>query len=259
MKLALIQFDIAWNNPKENVTRCERLVAEAINQNAEVVVLPEMFTSGFSLPTGALATECADLGRAFLEHTARTSNITIVGTLPEVTDDGRVFNTAWVFSPSGLVGSYRKVHLFSLGDETSSYSPGDSLLTVTLPGGLRCTVFICYDLRFGVPFYKTASQTDLFVVLANWPAARREHWLTLLRARAIENQAYAVGVNRIGQGGNLSYSGDSSIFAPDGELIGSLQDSSGVLVCEIDKEIVSTARKSFPALVDRRDDVYQRM
>lgn len=99
MKLALIQFDIAWNNPKENVTRCERLVAEAINQNAEVVVLPEMFTSGFSLPTGALLTECADLGRAFLEHTARTSNITIVGTLPEVTDDGRVFNTAWVFSP----------------------------------------------------------------------------------------------------------------------------------------------------------------
>lgn len=257
MKLALIQFDIAWNDPKENETRCELLLAEAADQGADVVVFPEMFTSGFSLLTGEDARACAEIGVNFLSRAASQYGVHVVGTLPELDNDGSVFNTAYLYTPTGEVSRYRKVHLFSYGSETERYQAGNSLLTVTLPGAIRVTIFICYDLRFGMPFYATAPDTDLFLVLANWPATRREHWTTLLQARAIENQAYVGGVNRIGIGADLVYSGDTSLFAPDGALVDTMEDRSGILLCDIDANTVSKARSAFPALADRQDSLYK--
>jgi predicted amidohydrolase len=256
MKLALLQFDIAWNDPKENESRCARLVSDAVDQGAEVIVFPEMFTSGFSLLSGNDAVVAGSIGTSFLAHVASEYGVHTIGSVPEITESGDMFNTAWVFNSSGKVASYRKIHLFSYGNETDLYRPGDSLLTIALPGGIRCTLFICYDLRFSVPFYKAARKTDLFLILANWPSARREHWLTLLRARAIENQAFVAGVNRIGSGGGLEYSGDSSVYAPDGSVIGAMHDRSGVLVSEIESSTVSETRNTFPALADRQDSVY---
>jgi predicted amidohydrolase len=138
------------------------------------------------------------------------------------------------------------------------YSPGSQFCSVQI-GELSCSLFICYDLRFGIPFHQLAPKTDLFIVVANWPASRREHWLTLLRARAIENQAYIVGVNRVGEGGGLVYSGDSAAYAPDGSEVVRLGDRAGVATVDINAQTVSEWRKTFPALRDRRLDLYKQL
>jgi predicted amidohydrolase len=255
MKISLIQTDIAWNDPKQNILRCATLAQAALAEGGELLIFPEMFTSGFSMPTGDLARTSAELGLQFLSQLARDNQVYTVASLPEVASDGSLFNTLWVCAPNGNRTSYRKVHLFSYGDETKLYSPGSDLVSVVI-NGFSCSLFICYDLRFGAPFYQRAAETDLFIVVANWPASRREHWLTLLRARAIENQAFVVGVNRVGEGGGLLYSGDSALYAPDGTESVRLGATPGVATATIDQATVSEWRKSFPALRDRRPDLY---
>lgn len=255
MKISLIQTDIAWNDPNENLVRCSGLAKEALAEGGELLIFPEMFTTGFSMPTGEIARAGAELGLQFLSELATRNRVHTVASLPEVASDGSLFNTLWVCTPSGERVSYRKVHLFSYGDETKLYSPGSSFVSTTI-NDLSCSLFICYDLRFGVPFQQRASETDLFIIVANWPAARRDHWLTLLRARAIENQAFVVGVNRVGEGGGLIYSGDSTLYAPDGTELARLGATPGVKTLTIERSTVSEWRKTFPALRDRRSDLY---
>ena len=256
MKVALVQTDIVWNDPATNIARCTTLADEAIRQGAELVVFPEMFTCGFSKPTGELAQKCYEAGAQFLTELATQRAVAAIASLPQPESPTRVFNTALVCKPDGSVESYRKMHLFSYGDEGKSYSMGTSTLTTSIKG-LRCSVFICYDLRFPLPFYDLAEKTDLYVVVANWPTGRREHWLNLLRARAIENQAYVAGVNRTGSDPELSYSGDSVLFAPDGTQLTELSSDERVIVGEVTASRVSEWRATFPALRDRRPDVYK--
>ena len=258
MKIALIQSDIAWNSPVENITRCEALALEAIDAGAELLIFPEMFTCGFSMPEGDVAKESYTRGLSFLSATAQKHNVAALGSIPETSPSGELFNTAIVATPNGETTSYRKIHLFSYGDETKKYSPGSKLLTTKI-GEVRCSIFICYDLRFPLPFHHVAEHTDLYIVVANWPAPRREHWLTLLRARAIENQAYIAGVNRAGEGGGLQYSGDSVVFAPDGTQLTELTSQQAVIMCDIDPQKVAEWREVFPAVKDRRPTVYSGM
>jgi predicted amidohydrolase len=217
-----------------------------------------MFTSGFSLPKGDDARESSLKGLEFLRDSSTTHGVTTVGSLPELGSDGHLYNTAYVCRPDGAIESYRKIHLFSYGEETAHYAPGDRTLTVQI-GDLRCSLFICYDLRFPIPFHQLAPSTDLFIVVANWPTPRREHWLTLLRARAIENQAYVAGVNRVGEGGGLSYSGDSILFAPDGSPLNDVEPREKVLIHEVSASEVSAWRNTFPSVKDRRSDIYQKV
>jgi predicted amidohydrolase len=260
MKISLIQSDISWNNPSENVRRCAALASEALASQGEVLIFPEMFTCGFSMPTGNLAEESSHEGREFLRTLASQHSVFTIGSTPEVGSVGENYNTAWIFGPDGAQSSYRKIHPFSLGGEADSYSPGTHTQTAVLEGSsgetLRCTALICYDLRFAPLFWAEAPRTDLFVVVANWPVTRREHWLTLLRARAIENQAYVAGVNRVGVGGGLTYSGDSVLFAPDGTELGALGDSQGTLTCDVTSTAVAAWREKLPALRDRRPEIY---
>jgi len=256
MKISLIQTDIAWNDPKENIARCERLTPQALATGGEILVFPEMFTCGFSMPSGDMARQSATEGLRYLTSVANKNGVWTLGSLPEIGETGELFNTAWLCSPDGVHASYRKIHLFSYGDETKTYAPGHSYTRATI-GNLRCAIFICYDLRFGHPFMELASTTDIFFVVANWPATRREHWLTLLRARAIENQSYVVGVNRVGSGGGLEYSGDSVTFAPDGRELGRLDSSPGVLTVDVAPLTVRSWRETFPALRDRKISVYR--
>ncbi|MEY4701648.1 MAG: hypothetical protein RL326_1835 [Pseudomonadota bacterium] len=260
MKVSLIQSDIAWNNPSENVRRCAVLAGEALASQGEVLIFPEMFTSGFSMPTGELAEESSREGREFLRTIASQHSVFTIGSTPEVDADGRNYNTAWIFAPDGERSSYRKIHPFSFGGEADSYSPGTQTRTAIVENAsgetLRCTALICYDLRFAPLFWAEAPRTDLFVVVANWPVTRREHWLTLLRARAIENQAYVAGVNRVGNGGGLTYSGDSVLFAPDGTELGALGDNQGTLTCDVTSSAVVAWRERLPALRDRRPEIY---
>jgi predicted amidohydrolase len=260
MKVSLIQSDIAWNDPSESVKRCAALASEALASQGEILIFPEMFTCGFSMPTGKLAEESSREGLEFLRSLASQHSVFTIGSLPEIDSASKHYNTAWVFGPHGARGSYRKIHPFSFGGEADTYSPGAELCTTTLESAssapLRCTVLVCYDLRFAPLFWARAPHTDLFVVVANWPATRREHWLTLLRARAIENQAYVAGVNRVGLGGGLTYSGDSVLFAPDGTELGKLGDNQEILTCEVDPAAVASWREKLPALLDRRPEIY---
>jgi predicted amidohydrolase len=137
------------------------------------------------------------------------------------------------------------------------YAAGERVVTAEVEG-VRVTPFVCYDLRFPEPFRTAAAGTDLFAVVANWPDQRREHWRTLLRARAIENQAYVVGVNRAGDGNGLHYAGDSAAIAPLGETIVEADDREQVLFCDVDPEVVKKLRARFPALADRRPSAYRR-
>lgn len=260
MKVSLIQSDIVWNAPTQNVQVCASLAAEALASSAEILVFPEMFTCGFSMPTGALAETSCQQGREFLRGITAQNSVFAVGSLPEVASNGKYYNTAYVYGPRGEESCYRKIHPFSFGGEAESYSSGAEVRTTLLEGSsgesLRCTTLICYDLRFAPLFWAHAPHTDLFIVVANWPATRREHWLTLLRARAIENQAYVAGVNRIGLGGGLEYSGDSALFAPDGTELGRLGTHRGTLTCDVSATTVATWREKLPALRDRRPEIY---
>ena len=145
------------------------------------------------------------------------------------------------------------MHPFSFADEHLAYGAGDQTVTITVDG-VRLSLFTCYDLRFADAFWRLANDTDVYLVPANWPESRRHHWRTLLRARAIENQAYVVGVNRVGEGNDLTYSGDSVVVDPMGESIAEGVDyTEGLVVADVDPEVVADVRDRFRFLPDRRN------
>lgn len=172
-------------------------------------------------------------------------------------ESGKAFNMAILASPGGEISRYAKIHPFSPAGEARHYAAGDRVVTWPVDG-VRVTPFICYDLRFPDAFRVAAADTDLYAVVANWPDARREHWRTLLRARAIENQCYVAGVNRIGEGGKLRYAGDSAVIDPMGRVLVEGADDDLILFADIEPETVAEARARFPFLSDRRPAAYRR-
>jgi predicted amidohydrolase len=256
LKVALLQQDIAWENVPENHRRAARLLDAAAAAGARLAVLPEMFSTGFSMDAGRLAQAAGGESETFLAAQAKTLGLWIIASIPQA-GTPRPRNMALVVSPEGTAARYAKIHPFSYAGEHRHYEAGDRVVTVAIDG-VRVTPLICYDLRFPEPFRVAAADTDLFVVVANWPELRREHWRTLLRARAIENQAYVVGLNRVGDGGNLHYTGDSAVVAPLGETLVEGNDQEGVFLASIDPEVVGKLRARFPALDDRRPQAYRR-
>lgn len=252
MKIAAIQSDIAWEDPEANFTRLRPWVAAAAAAGAKLVVLPEMFACGFSMTTATIAEPPGGPSTRFLEHQARQHDLWICGSVPEVPlGEAKPYNTLVLASPHGQVVRYRKIHPFSFAREHEHYGAGSDHITVDVDG-LRCTLFVCYDLRFADEFWGRAEQTDAYVVVANWPERRRHHWTTLLQARAIENQAYVVGVNRVGHGNGLDYSGDSRIVDPWGEVLAAAAGGETMVLADVRPEVVRDARERFPVLKDRR-------
>ena len=192
----------------------------------------------------------------FLREQAKNRNLWILASIPE-SGEPAARNMALLVSPEGSVTRYAKIHPFSFAGEHEHYAAGNRVVTAEVEG-LRVTPFVCYDLRFPEAFRAAAADTDLFAVVANWPDERREHWRTLLRARAIENQAYVAGVNRVGDGGRLHYAGDSATVSPLGETLAEGDDRERVLFADIDSSAVTRLRSRFPALMDRRPEAYRR-
>lgn len=253
MKIAAIQSDIAWEDPEANFTRLRPWVAAAAAAGAKLVVLPEMFACGFSMATERIREDPGGPSTRFLEHQARQHDLWICGSVPEVPlGEARPYNTLVLASPHGQVVRYRKIHPFSFAKEHEHYGAGSDHITVDVEG-LRCSLFVCYDLRFADEFWGRAEQTDAYIVVANWPERRRVHWTTLLQARAIENQAYVVGVNRVGHGNGLDYSGDSRIVDPWGEVLAAAAGGETMLIADVRPEVVRDAREKFPVLKDRRN------
>ena len=256
MRVALLQMDLAWEDVAENHRRARRLLEEAAGNGARLAVLPEMFSTGFSMKPEKIAQMQGGPSESFLEDSARELGLSIIASIPEA-GEPRPRNVALVVSPEGTVARYAKIHPFSFGGEHRHYAGGERVVTVPIEG-VRVTPFVCYDLRFPEPFRVAAAETDLFVVVANWPDQRRDHWRTLLRARAIENQAFVAGVNRVGDGDGLHYVGDSAAIAPLGEILAEGGDKESVLYADVDTEKVAKLRARFPALDDRRPEAYKR-
>jgi predicted amidohydrolase len=253
LRVAAIQTDIVWEQPSVNFERLAGKLRTAASAGARLLVLPEMYSYGFSMATDRIAEPPDGPSVAFLREQAMALGVWVCGSVPERNQPNaaRPSNTLVLAQPDGNLHRYRKRHPFSFAKEHEHYRAGDELVTVEIEG-LRTSLFICYDLRFADDFWELATRTDLYLVVANWPQRRREHWQTLLRARAIENQAWVVGVNRVGEGGDLVYSGDSTIIDPWGEIIATASRDEITLFADIDAARVLDARSKFPVLEDRR-------
>lgn len=250
MRVALVQFDITWEDPEANHRRAERRVQEAAALGARLVILPEMFPTGFSMDAGRLAQAPGGSTETWLLETAAGLGVWILAGAP-VQGEEAPCNQAILAAPTGELRRYTKLHPFSFAGEHQHYAAGDEVVTWDVEG-LQVTPFICYDLRFPEPFRAVNDRTHLYAVIANWPERRRAHWQALLRARAIENLAYVAGVNRVGDGGGLHYTGDSALISPWGETLASAAEAEAVLVVEVDPNVVKEARRTFPVLSDRR-------
>ena len=256
MKVAGIQMDIVWEDPVANFKRAEEMVKEAVAEGARLAVLPEMFATGFSMDAQLVA-GFADRTREFLSGLAREVSAHVLGGYGEPADP-RPANACSIFDPKGSeILHYRKIHPFSMADEDAHYLAGETVETAEVEG-VRVTPLICYDLRFPEPFRVAAADTDLFCVLANWPRPRRHHWSLLLRARAIENQAFVLGVNRVGSGDDLAYTGDSAFLDPMGdEIMGATPSAEESFLADVDPAEVAGIRERFGFLDDRKPSLYQ--
>lgn len=256
LRVAAIQHDIVWHDRAANFERLAVMVAGAVASGARVVLLTETFSTGFSFETPGIAEPQGGPSSTFLTRMASTHGVWVGGSCPEVAadapaDDQRPSNVFVLAAPDGSQHRYRKIHPFSHADEERFVRAGTDFVTVDIDG-LRCSLFVCYDLRFADEFWALAADSDAYFVVANWPAKRRLHWSTLLRARAIENQAYVVGVNRVGTGGGLDYSGDSAIIDPLGEILATGSGGETILLADLDRDHVAATREHFGFLQDRR-------
>ncbi len=251
LNLFAVQLDIAWEDKAANFRKVEALLAETAPTPGSLVVLPEMFASGFSMNLAVTRQGSEREDETFLAGLARQHGVFVAGGVvsPGSGEMGR--NEAVAFSPDGnLVARYAKIHPFSLGGEAQGHEAGSELVTFAW-AGFTVAPFVCYDLRFPEIFRAAARQgANLFVVMALWPVKRQQHWLTLLQARAIENQAYAVGVNRVGREPEFLYAGRSVVVDPHGVIVADAGEREQVLPAALEPEVVTAWRRDFPALRD---------
>ncbi|MBC7805799.1 MAG: carbon-nitrogen family hydrolase [Akkermansiaceae bacterium] len=250
------QMDIVWEDKPANFARVAARLTGVDPVPGSLVVLPEMFATGFSMNARAVAEDIqTGVTAGFLSGLARQYGCYVLGGVVTRTGDDRPRNEAVVFDPSGaLAGRYAKMYPFTPGGEGAHYAAGDAPVVWEI-GGLRVAPLICYDLRFPEVFREATNRgAETFVVIASWPVARAHHWDTLLRARAIENQAYVVGVNRVGTDPvPLTYPGRSIIVDPSGAVLAEASYQETVLSATLDPRFVASYRRELPFLADRRD------
>ena len=257
MKIFGVQLDMQWEDKAANFAHVRELVSRAAPPPGSLVALPEMFATGFSMNAEAIAENHGGETERFLATLARERQIFVLAGIVAPSGDGRGCNEAVVFSPDGSPGGsplarYCKIHPFSFGGEDRHYAAGEGIALFEWQG-FRVAPFICYDLRFPEIFRAAAKRgANLFVVIANWPQVREAHWLALLCARAIENQAYVLGVNRCGSDPKLHYAGRSQIIDPRGEILADAGNDETVIGAQLDLEALETYQREFPALADMR-------
>lgn len=257
MRFAVVQLDIAWEDKPANQARFEAMLDQADVPAGAFVVLPELGDTGFSF---ALDRIVDDRSLAWARRTAAVRGVWLQVGYAERGADGRGRNCATIVRPDGTVaGTYRKVHPFSYGREAEHYAGGDELLCERCGPVVVCPL-ICYDLRFPELWRHGAmAGAEVFTIGASWPAARQSHWRTLLIARAIENQAYVVAVNRTGRDPQLAYAGGSIVIDPTGEVLAEAADEETVLQTDVDPAAISAWRNEFPALADMRPGLLGRV
>jgi len=262
MNVRLCQFNIVWENREANFDRVRELLGGVDVPAGSLVVLPEMFSTGFSMHVDKIAEDEPSQAESFLAELAQEYDSAIIGGL--VTRVTRVAggdgepkgkNELLAVAPGEKkLARYQKIRTFRYTDEYEHYERGSEVLVFDW-GGLKICPLICYDLRFPELFRQGAAiGAQAFVVIASWPAVRVDHWLALLRARAIENQAYVIGVNRCGEDPNWDYPGASVVIDPHGKVIADGGEAEGVIPAELSVEVVENWRNEFPALMDLEID-----
>lgn len=263
MRAHMVQLDIAWEDKPANRDRAEKLIAAAAPSPGDLVILPEMFETGFSVvPERTADTDGAAV--RWLSDLSRAHNIAMCAGITAMGQDGRGRNRAVLVVPGreGVV-RYDKVHPFSPGAERKRFTGGEEVVVAELPVGggvLRVCPIVCYDLRFPELFRAGRSLgAEAFIVIANWPEKRQEHWRTLLQARAIENQAIVVGVNRSGRDPYLVYAGGSIAFGPKGETLAEAGRAEEVVSAALDPDAVRVWRSEFDVFADARAGLMPRL
>ena len=250
MNLFAVQPDIVWEDKAANFRKVRALLAANPPTPGSLVVLPEMFACGFSMKLAVTRQGAEREDERFLRELASETHATVLGGLVSPAGE-RGTNEAVAFSPEGtLLARYAKIHPFSLGGEAVGHVAGKDVALFSW-GGFTVAPFVCYDLRFPEIFRAAALRgADLLVVIALWPVKRQQHWLTLLQARAIENQAYVVGVNRVGTDPQFTYSGRSVVVDPHGVIVADAGEQERVLAAALDPAMPQAWRRDFPALRD---------
>ncbi len=258
LTLTLAQMDIKHGDPDANFATAAALASEAARRGSRLLILPELWDSGFALKRAA--TLASRLGAGLFARVAalaRQHGLYIAGSMLEARGD-KVYNCAVLFAPSGdIVGVYRKLHLIALMGEDRWITPGDAFTVLDLPWG-RTALALCYDLRFPELFrrYAVGMGARLIILAAAWPQPRRMHWRVLTRARAIENQVFVAACNRVGQDGPYDFFGASALIDPWGARLVEAGAAPVLLTVEIDLARVDAVRAALPVLRDRRTDLY---
>jgi len=248
LTVTLIQTELDWEDVAANLHRFDHLI-DSLQVATDLIVLPEMFTTGFSMNAATLAEDMESRAVGWLRETARRTAAAVVGSII-VIDGGRFYNRLCWAGPNGDMATYDKKHLFRYAGEDKVYTAGSASLLVEL-NGWKIRPFVCYDLRFPAWTRNMNSTYDLALFVANWPQRRAEHWKLLLQARAIENQTYVIGVNRIGTDGNgLYHSGDSSVIDPVGNILFRSAHAPCVFTLSLERGRLDDYRQSFPAWKD---------
>lgn len=248
MKIALIQTALHWENPEANRNQIEKLIL-SITESVDLIVLPEMFSTGFTMNPKDVAETMSGETITWLQSIAKSKNVAIIGSLV-VKESNQYYNRLLFVFPSGEIEKYDKRHLFTLAGEDKVYTAGKERLIVDFLGFKICPL-ICYDLRFPV-FSRNTENYDLLLYVANWPKPRVNAWDILLRARAVENQCFVVGVNRLGlDNNNHEYVGHSQAIDFLGNYLLTPQNKEGVFMVTIDKSEMITTRKKLDFLADR--------
>ena len=252
LKVTYLQYSIFWEDAIKNRTYITKEI-EGVKET-DLIILPETFTTGFSVkPT--IAETMSGESINWMKTIAHQKNAAIMGSLI-IKEANQFYNRMIFVAPNGEIQTYDKLHLFNLGSEGKCFSPGKTT-TIFEYKSWKIKPIICYDLRFPVAIRNTENY-DVLICVANWPLARVEAWKTLLKARAIENQCYVVGVNRIGTDGNeLQYPGNSNVYDPLGETLGKGHDRASTSSFTLEKNKINTIREKFPFLNDRDTFILQ--
>jgi len=250
--VSLIQTELFWEDIQANLAMLDAKI-DKISEKTDVIILPEMFTTGFTMNAGKLAESMNGSAVSWIAAKARQKNAHILGSVI-IEEDKKYFNRLLFAKPDGEILTYDKKHLFRMAGEHNVFSAGNRHLTVTV-NGWNLRTFICYDLRFPVWCRNIENRYDAAIFVADWPARRALHWKTLLPARAVENQSYVIGVNRVGEDGNrLAYSGDSSIVDPLGNILFTQADIPCIHTATLDYDRIREYRETFAAWQDADKD-----
>lgn len=256
MKVGLTQMDIIWENKEKNMEKARKLMEQAVKQGVDLLVFPEMTLTGFTMNTALAGEEMLfSPTLRFFKETSRQYHMAMAFGFVE--DFGEeYYNKLIVVSEGRIIYDYDKIHPFNYGEEGKHYIGGHEVKTTNLQH-VELSGFVCYDLRFPEIFQAVSGHADMIMVIANWPKERILQWETLLRARAIENQCYIIGVNRVGKGNGLEYIESSMAFDPMGERLTKAHSRSELMVVEVDADKVKQIRGQFPFKEDRQVELYE--